>query len=241
MPPKKLIIAWIAAAVLIAGTVSLGNWQTRRADTKLALQAQADAADRVAPLEITPTPASIEAVASSLPRRVRLNGTFEPGGSIYLDNRTLNGIAGLYVITPLVIGDGLPAVLIDRGWMPRDMQDRKRIAAPTPSPGRVTIEGVAVARPSTLFELGDQGEREVPGLWHNLDYAAYERTTGRSVARFVVRQHDGSNAAGGLRREWPQPVSGVEKHRGYAVQWYSLAALITIFTAWSGWKAWRGR
>jgi cytochrome oxidase assembly protein ShyY1 len=157
---------------------------------------------------------------------------------VYLDNRTLDGVAGLYVITPLAIADGLPAVLIDRGWMMRDMHDRQRVSAPPPAAGRVTVEGVAVARPSMLLELGDSSARPVPGLWHNLDYAAYERATGRSVARFVVRQRNESGSSDGLRHQWVQPATGVEKHRGYAFQWYSLAALIAAFATWSSWKSW---
>ena len=238
---SRLIAVWIAAAIGIAATVSLGNWQTRRGDQKLALQAQAVHAERGPPLVIAPTSSSIEAVATQLPRRVRLTGVFDPTGTVYLDNRTLEGVAGLYVITPLAIGEGLPAVLIDRGWMARDMQDRQRVSAPPPAADRVTVEGIAVARPSMLFELGDSSAHRVPGLWHNLDYAAYERVTGRSVARFVVRQSAQSGPDDGLRRQWPQPATGVEKHRGYAFQWYSLAALIAAFAAWGSWKLWPPR
>lgn len=241
MTVRGLIAVWIAAAIGIAATVSLGNWQTRRGDQKLALQARADRAEHAAPLVIGPSLSSIEAVAAQLPCRVRLTGVFDPAGTVYLDNRTLDGVAGLYVITPLAIGEGLPAVLIDRGWMARDMRDRQRVAAPPPPVGRVTVEGIAVARPSMLFELGDTGVRPVPGLWHNLNYAAYEQATGRSVAHFVVRHHGDSRTSDGLRRQWAQPAAGVEKHRGYAFQWYLMAALIAAFATWSSWKSWPPR
>jgi len=33
-------------------------------------------------------------------------------------------------------------------------------------------------------------------------------------------------------REWPQPVAGVEKHYGYAFQWFGLGALITMLYVW---------
>lgn len=234
MPRAKLITAWVAAAVGISAAICLGNWQTRRGDVKLMLQAEADAAERAEPIEIAPTRASLEQIASALPRRVRISGAFDASGTVYLDNRMLNSVAGVYVLTPLILGADLPAVLIDRGWKARDMQDRARVEAPLPAAGRVSIEGVAVARPSALLELGGKQEHRVPGLWQNLDYAAYEQATGRSVARFVVRQADGG--ADGLRREWPRPASGVEKHRGYALQWYSLAGLIAALAFLLSWK-----
>lgn len=243
MPRSKLILALVAAAIGITAAISLGNWQTRRGEAKLMLQAQADAAQRAASLEIAASRSSIENAAAGLPRKVRVNGVFDPAGTVYLDNRSLGGVAGYYVITPLVIGDGLPAVLVDRGWKARSA-DQRTHAAVLPPAGTVSIEGLAVARPSALLELGGAPERRVPGFWQNLDYDAYELATKRSVARFIVRQAGGvsGNGAGdGLRREWPQPAIGVERHRGYAFQWYALAALIAVLAFYFGSKAWRVR
>lgn len=239
---RKLIVAWVAAAIGIAAAISLADWQMRRGDAKLASQAQTDTAERMAPVEIAPSRSSIESAATALPRKVRVSGVFDPDGTIYLGIRMLNGVAGFYVITPLVIGEGLPAVLIDRGWKAHDMHGGSRVGAATPPSGLVTVEGLAVTQPSALLELGGKSERRVPGIWHNLDYAAYERATGRSVARFVIQQSgDGQSykVADGLRREWPRPASGVEKNRGYAFQWYSLAVLIAAFAVFFGRKAWR--
>lgn len=244
MLPGKLITAFVAAAIGMAAAVSLGNWQMRRGDAKLALQAQADAAVRTLPIEIAATRASIENAAARLPHAVRISGVFDPAGTVYLDNRMLDGVAGYRVITPLVIGEALPAVLIDRGWAARDKEERTRMSTAMPPPGRVSVEGLAVLRPSALLELGAKGDYRVPGIWQNLDYSEYERASGRSVARFVIQQRadapDGY-ASDGLRREWPRPASGVEKHRGYAFQWYSLALLIAALSVYFGWKAWRAR
>jgi len=244
MPRRKLIFALIAAALGFATAVSLGNWQTRRGDAKVASQARAAAAERAAPLDIEPSRESIDSAAAALPRKVRVTGVFDPAGTIYLNNRSLGGVVGFYVITPLVIGEEVPAVLIDRGWKARSVGERTEFGAVAPPAGRVSIEGLAVARPSALLELGTAPKLQVPGTWQNLDYDAYERTAKRSVARFVVRQTGavrGSDAVNALRREWPQPATGVEKHRGYAFQWYALAALIAVLAAYFSWQAWRAR
>ncbi|HVG03554.1 MAG TPA: SURF1 family protein [Burkholderiaceae bacterium] len=239
MPRSKLIFAWIAAAIGVAVAISLGNWQTRRGDAKVILQAQADAADRAAPIDIA-SRSSIESVAASLPRKVRVTGSFDPVGTVLLDNRIVNGVTGYQVITPLVIGNGLPAVLIERGWKPRGAGPDTHVLPPPPL-GQVTIEGLAVARPATLLELGGAPTLKVPGVWQNLDYDVYEKAAKRAVARFVVRQSAASDVADSLRREWPQPASGVDKHRGYAFQWYALAGLICVLAGYLGWKTWRAR
>lgn len=238
MPRSKLIFAWVAAAIGMAAAISLGNWQTRRGDEKVALQVQADAAERAAPLQIEATRGSIETVARGLPRRVRVTGVFDPKGTVLLDNRMLGAVAGYQVITPLIIGDNLPAVLIDRGWRARGADQRLDMAAPPV--GQVTVEGLAVARPSRLLELGRAPKRDVPGIWQNLEYEAYEKVTKRSVARFVVRQA-AADSADGLRHEWPEPGSGVDRHRGYAFQWYALAMLIFALAGYFGWKSWQQR
>ena len=236
MPSSKLIVAWVATAIGIAVALSLGNWQTRRGDEKVAMQAKADAAERTAPLQIEATLASIEGVALSLPRRVRVSGVFDPTGTVLLDNRMLGPVVGYQVITPLLIDDGLPAVLIDRGWKARGADPAHPDMVPAPS-GRVTVQGLAVARPSALLELGST-KLDVPGVWQNLDYDAYERLTKRTIARFVIRQAD-PGAADGLRHEWPSAASGVDRHRGYALQWYALAGLICSLAGYFAWKTWR--
>jgi len=229
------------ACITIA--IWLGNWQMHRAAAKLALQSQAQAAERAAPSDIAPSLLSIEEVAAVVPRRVRVSGVFDNAATIYLDNRALNGMAGVYVLTPLVIGPQLPALLIDRGWKPRDPHDRSRVNVPSAPPGVVVVEGLAVARPSSLLELGKDAELRVPGLWQNLDFEAYERATGLRVARFVIRQsaNAGIQTADGLQREWARPDSGVDRHRGYAFQWYSLAALVAVLAVTLGIKSARNK
>ncbi len=244
MSRQKLIAALILAAIGIAAATSLGLWQTRRGDLKLVLQAQTDAAERASVVEIVPSLNAIADIAAALPRKVRVSGVFNAAGSIYLDNRSLGGVAGFYVLTPLVLGADLPAVLVDRGWQARNVQDQTHITVAPPPAGRISVEGLAVARPSTLLELGSTTEQRVPGMWQNLDYSAYEVAAGVRVARFVIRQAQLQNvnvSVDGLRREWPRLGSGVERHRGYAFQWYALATLIAVLAVYFGWKSWRLR
>ena len=241
MPRSKLIFALLMAGIGVAAAVSLGNWQTRRAQEKATARTQADTAMRSLPLEIPAATEALQRVGAELPRNVRLSGVFDPAGTVYLDNRMLGGVVGYYVITPLVLAEGVPAVLVDRGFKARNAGEAPDIPG-TPQ-GRVVIEGLAVARPSALFELAGAPSLQVPGTWQNLDYDAYERITKRSVARFVVRQANVGrpNVSDGLRHEWPSPSSGEERNRAYAFQWYALAALITVLACYFGYRSWRAR
>jgi surfeit locus 1 family protein len=97
-------------------------------------------------------------------------------------------------------------------------------------PGEVTVEGLAVAQTSRVLALGENapvGELR-PAVWQNLDFDTFERASGLAVARWVVQQTGGADD--GLLRNWPRSSAGVDKHRGYALQWYSLAATIAVLT-----------
>ena len=50
----------------------------------------------------------------------------------------------------------------------------------------------------------------------------------------------GAPAAGEvLVRNWPAPDTGIDKHRGYAVQWYALAAMAALFFVITGFRSGR--
>jgi surfeit locus 1 family protein len=55
------------------------------------------------------------------------------------------------------------------------------------------------------------------------------------LAAFVVQQTSASDDR--LVRRWARPVAGVDRHRGYAFQWYALAVLIGMLTLFFGWRA----
>jgi surfeit locus 1 family protein len=41
--------------------------------------------------------------------------------------------------------------------------------------------------------------------------------------------------ADGLRRDWPEINAGVEKHWGYAFQWFAMAATQVLLYFWFQW------
>lgn len=242
MSGPRVTFRWmVAVAAGVAGVVvavSLGNWQTRRAEGKLEIEAQWRAAEAAGPRSVGATSAA--SVPSKLPQRIRLQGQFLHDKSVWLDNRPLDGKAGLLLLTPLALADSAPeratVVLVMRGWAPRDPHDRSRLPAVSQMAGPVMVEGLAVAHPPRVYALGDAPEPgQLPALWQNLDFDQYAKASGLAVLPFVVQQE--GRVEDGLVRDWPRPASGVDKHRGYAVQWYALAALIAVLTLVLGGRA----
>ncbi|MGB7540980.1 MAG: SURF1 family protein, partial [Burkholderiales bacterium] len=213
------LVPSIAAAVFIALAVSLGNWQTRRAEEKLELARALDEAGRGAVLSVPSAPAGAAGFAR---HRVSVRGRFVARATLFLDNQVLHGAAGYHVLTPMNIEGGGMHVLIDRGWIAAG--DRSRLpVVPTPE-GVQTVEGIAAVPSGRFIELApDTG---TGSLRQNLVLEREEKRLGLSLQPFVVEQT--SDAKDGLARVWERPDTGVERHRSYALQWYSLALLAAI-------------
>jgi surfeit locus 1 family protein len=225
------LIPTVATLVVLSATVSLGNWQMRRAAEKEALQMQRDAALESAPLQVGASPASAADVDG---RRVEVHGTFSPAHTVFLDNRTRQGIAGFHVFTPMRLGsasDPQRWVLVLRGWVAQHAADRNRLPeVPTPLEP-VRVQGLAQAHLAQALSLGAVS---APGpddrLWSLLTLQRYAQWSGLPLQPFVLRQT--SELSDGLARDWVEPGGGVAKHRGYAFQWYALAAATAALWLW---------
>ena len=143
MLTPRVVVALLAGIAGVAVAASLGNWQTRRGDEKAARQAQWDEAVDRAPTPIT-GPDDASGVARSLPQRVEMNGTFVTQATVYVDNRLVDGVAGFQVVTPVAVAEGMPWILVNRGWAARSMADRTRLPSAPIANGPLRVEGVAV-------------------------------------------------------------------------------------------------
>ncbi len=238
MPPQspvRLVIAVLAALLGIAATISLGMWQLRRAAEKTAMDRTWDAAIDAAPQSVRNI-SDLGPVAADMPRRVHVRGEFDAAHTWWLDNRPLGGRAGFFVVAPLRLEGSHEVVLVNRGWAPRDPNERTRLPTIGVPTGLVDIDGIAVHELPRVYELG--GPASGP-IRQNLDLKDAANEIGARVAPFVIQQM--SALDDGLDRRWAPPASGVERNRGYAFQWFSLAALITVLLVVFGTRSLRAR
>ena len=217
---RPAILPGVLALAAIALTVSLGNWQMRRAEEKLAFGREADLAARQAVSALPPSPVDAKTYAFS---RVSARGEFLADSTILLDNKVLRGVVGYQVLTPLKIAGGDMHVLVNRGWVAAGVRrdSLPRIQTPT---GTELVEGIAVVPSSHIVELDAKTEEGM--VWQNLVLARYAKWSKLKLQPVVLQQT--SDAADGLARVWDRPDTGADKHRGYAFQWYALAVTVLI-------------
>lgn len=218
----------------MAGTAALGRWQLDRAAQKQALAAAIEARSQQAPLDGPSLQQAVAASAEPLVHRpVALAGRWLPQYTVYLDNRQMHGRPGFFVLTPLELGGSKPAVvLVQRGWVPRNFQDRTALAPVQTPTGQVLVTGRLALAPARLYEMatGADPVSETSPIRQNLDMAAYRRETGLPLLAVSVVQT--AAASEGLQRDWPQVDAGVDKHYGYAFQWFGLCALMAVLYVW---------
>jgi len=207
----------LATVAMIALTVSLGNWQIRRGHDKEALQQRFDALGKEPPVDLGV--AKVDASVLDL-RRVRARGTWLPDYLVLLDNRVRHGVPGYHVFMPLQLEGSKLSVLVNRGWVAASPERSHLPDIPTPQ-GVVTVEGLSKAPRGKTFELAP--DSSTGKVWQNVTIERFRDASKLDLQPIVVEQTN--TADDGLVREWERPEFGVEKHRGYAFQWYSLAVL----------------
>jgi surfeit locus 1 family protein len=223
------IVVVVAAIAGIALASRLGVWQLDRAHQKLALQTSLEQRSHEPPLDASALALTSDAAQAQQHRRVIVHGRWLADRTVYLDNRQMDGKVGFFVVTPLALDASPATVLVERGWAPRNFNSRETlppVATPTSS---VTVEGVVAPRLARLFDFGGAASGAIR---QNLDIDAFARETGLALLPLTIVQSDAGAAADGLVRHWPRPAADVQKHYGYAAQWFAIAAGIAILYVW---------
>ncbi len=231
--PRKRSRFWptLATAIGVAAGLALGNWQLDRAAQKRAIKERYETMAAQPPINVGREGLSPDNIDQ---RRIEAHGVFEPQHAVFLDNRIYHGVPGFHVVMPLKVDGSEVRVLVNRGWVGSPELRSQLPQVKTPA-GPVTISGTAVVPHRGAFERMDT---VVEGrIVQNLTIQRYTQMTPIAVQPFVLRQD--SALDDGLKREWPAPDFGIEKHYGYAFQWFALAATLTIFYAYTQFK--RGR
>jgi surfeit locus 1 family protein len=208
----------LAAAVLgIALTASAGRWQLNRASEKQRLQAAYDRGAAEAPISLSAMPVSVDELRL---HRVEARGEFVPQAMVLLDNRIQGGVAGYHVLMPLRIAGSSMHVLVNRGWIAAG-PDRGRLPEIRTPASTLTVTGVATV-PGRFLELARTDKSGV--VWQNFTIERFVEHKGLATQPIVIEQT--GNLDDGLVRNWPRPDFGINKHYGYAVQWFLFCGLI---------------
>ena len=207
-------IPTVFAAAAIALFVVLGNWQLGRAEQKRQLAGNFDAGG---------PPIDWQQLPPGAPRyqRVRVGGHYDPGHQFLLDNMSHESVAGVEVLTPFFLDDGT-AVIVNRGWLPfgATRQDLPDVAV---DGERRTIVGRVDELPRPGIWLKAPPATGWPRLVQYPKMDELAAALGRNLAPQQVLLDPG--VPDGYLRAWTVAGTTVDRHIGYAVQWFAFAAV----------------
>ncbi|MDH3637449.1 MAG: SURF1 family protein [Gammaproteobacteria bacterium] len=219
----------VLTGVLLGAFVALGFWQLDRAGEKREIQARFEARARMPPVELSG--ARLEPEAWDF-REVTVRGEYENEYQVFLDNKVYRAQAGYHVLTPLRITGSQMRILVNRGWVAWGTDRRQLPEVPVVS-GEVSLGG-RLRKPQTgSFTLEKQAPTAFVPVWQELELGRYAEVAGIPVLPMVLQLAPEAADRAGLVRSWPQyRDTWIERHHGYALQWFALAvALVVIYFA----------
>lgn len=210
----------LAGLVLSAG---LGHWQSQRADGLQAALAERAAVLAAGPAEFDPRQDGDPGTGAF----VRVTGVFDTRRTIFIDNRTHDGIAGFHVLAPLRLANGGATVMVLRGWVAADPASHSHLPEVPAGSRAWTVDGLVEARLPAGITLGSwRPGGAADRIWPRYRAGEYEEWSGLHVLPWVLRQT--SDSGDGLVREWPGPGRRADAYRAVALMWYSVAVALLV-------------
>jgi cytochrome oxidase assembly protein ShyY1 len=212
-------VAVVVVAVLVAATcVNLGFWQLRRLDERRTLNAEILDRRSASPLSIE----EVAGTAAEPYRPATARGRYDVEHEVLVFGRSLNGEAGHYLVTPLLLPGG-GAILVVRGWVPFAMQAAP-VRAAAPPANEVRVEG---------FLAPDEGDGSVApdalGIVRVLDVEGIASSLPYDVFPLPLQLAEQTpSQPGSLPIPVPLPELSEGPHLSYAFQWFSFALVALI-------------
>jgi surfeit locus 1 family protein len=235
---------WMTPLVIAGALIlcRLGIWQLDRLAQRRAINSSINM--RMAQPTFALDGAAIDPDALEY-RRVEARGVYDSAQEIVLRNRELDGMPGVHILTPLRISGSDAAVLVDRGWLPRDQADpaaRSAFAAPA---GEVLVVGIA--RRSQENTAGPQDppigpDRPRLDAWFHVNIVGIQQQAGYALLPIFIEQQPtpaspstSFTAGAGIPRGepvLPRRVAtadlGEGPHLSYAIQWFAFAIILLV-------------
>jgi cytochrome oxidase assembly protein ShyY1 len=219
----------VVALTAIVGFALLGFWQLRRHDERRSynerLIARTEAPAQ--PLDELILHYGEDGMSLDL-RRVVVAGAYVTADEVILRNRTQSGRSGHDVLTPLDTGDGR-GVIINRGWVPIDVEGPPVVGAEPPGKGDVDVYGII----RTTQERGSFGPTD-PATGRldrisRVDVARLQQQVGHELYPFWIQlEKQNPGQAGGFPLPQPLPSPDSGPHLSYAVQWFVFALVVAF-------------
>ncbi|GIU01735.1 SURF1-like protein [Shewanella morhuae] len=212
--------------------VKLGLWQLARGEEKTALLAQMEARQSLPALSFEQLQHKIN---KELLTGYRLQIHASPASSQIwlLDNQIYQGQVGYLAFQPLQVEVNQPWLLVELGFITASSH-RDELPHIHPLSGELNIEGRLYQKHINPLSQSLMAETGASVRFQNLNMPEIAKMLGHPLLPAVLQPDE--LASIDLPHPWqPFPLSA-QKHWGYALQWFSMAAVFAGLMLWQGIK-----
>jgi surfeit locus 1 family protein len=205
----------------MAFLVSLGFWQLDRADQKRTIEASIQKANT----GVVELIMNQNELLNKEYYEVRLQGSYIGDKQFIYDNQIVDQASGYYVLTPFVLTGQSNAIMINRGFIPwNGRRDQLDDIAVDSAFREIKIQ---VSRPIKRIELKTSDiSNQFPVLIQAIDFDVIEEISSTSFVDVIGLLDPSSDD--GFVRKWEPYTGSIEKHIGYAIQWFLMALVLGI-------------
>ena len=212
---------WVTLLVLVlmALLARLGFWQLARLDQRRAENVALAAALDAAPVLLHETGISGDLEAWK-DRLVVAKGEYDFENQFALIVQNWQGMAGLHLMTPLVLNGGKTAVLVDRGWIP-DEEQASEFWSQYDEIGPVTVAGYLALSQIISRGTAESAPSGPSQEWYRVDIAAIQPQMPYELLPVYVIQSPPPEGNVTVPYHEARSVEISEgNHMSYALQWF---------------------
>lgn len=224
---KKELLAYlpyVVGAILVAQFAALSVWQIDRG-----LQKRAVKSAFASQVNFMSWSDGMEVRSF---QKLNVSGRYDTGRQFLLENIIINSRYGYYILTPLILGEGEPLLIINRGWVEKTSWkfEASIVEIDTMS---LTVAGRAGSLPRAGYRMNESilpgSSWPMPAVYPTLNELAL--ALGQEVQPFVLLLDPEEEH--GFFRHWVPEEMGPARHFAYALQWFAMGMVLAGLLVWN--------
>ncbi|GIU21096.1 MULTISPECIES: SURF1 family protein [unclassified Shewanella] len=226
-PRVKVNLAWLfivlITVLVFSILVKLGFWQLERAQYKSQWQQQLSERQAASVLNYSQL---LNSAKGEVLTGFKLKTAVTPVSSdiFLLDNQIYQGRVGYLALQAVQVNEFQPWLLVELGFVPAGL-NRSQLPNVEPISQPTVLEGRVYQKQVNPMSSELMAENAWPKRIQNLNIPQLARLIDRPLANLVLQPNNLDNS---YPHPWqPIPLSS-QKHHGYAVQWFSMAAVFAF-------------
>ncbi len=217
------LLLYATAITLLFLMIRLGFWQLSRAEEKQIIQ-NFVVEQNTKEIDLGKTLVSID----NLYQQAFGVGEYIHDQGILIDSQVSEGKVGYHIVTPFRLEKNGRIILVNSGWIPVGVSRKIKPKVSLPE-GRLNVSG-RLQKPHAKPPIWkDETPLVQDGAWQYLSIEEFMKRSNLTVSPLILELEPNLVGVGGYERKWRvYDDTWINRHKAYALQWFSMAFVFTL-------------